>query len=233
MKQSQSYTSSSRSINLPTTLSTQVNLLIIVHFLFFAYYLLSEWRGAADTYWSDGTLNDIVNYNLQSSFELQQLKWQSFTSAFTYQFVHLTVGEFLLSISMLWLFGNVLRQRIGSARTVLLYFAFVVLSALVFAVSHWLFPVFSGPKGVLDGSFSAVLGIMTTTVFFYGKHELKIAPGLSCALWKIFVLAILVGLIFVYKHNIACIIVYVNGIYMGVKAAELLEGQNDEISEPA
>jgi len=208
---------------LPTGSSTNINLLIVVHLLFFALYLFSRWNGLLSQYWSDGTFNDFVNYDLTSAYTIHNIKWQWFTSIFTYQFVHFKVGEFFLSISMLWLFGNILKNKIGSLKTLLLYFAFVTLSAMVFNISHWVFPVFSGSRGIMDGAFGGVLGIMTITVFFYGKHQLHVWGNMNFVLWKIYIIAILLSLIFVYKHNIAYIIVYVSSIYMGIKCAELIK----------
>lgn len=216
-------TKAEKFFELPTGLSTNINLLIIVHLLFFALYLFSGWKGLLGHYWSDGTLNAFVNYDLTAVYNIHNIKWQWFTSIFTYQFVHFTTGEFILSISMLWLFGNMLRNKIGSLKTILLYFAFVALSAIVFNISHWVFPIFSGPRGIMDGAFGGVLGLMTTTIFFYGKHQLYVNRNITFSLWKIYVVAILLSLIFVYKHNIAYIIVYISSIYMGIKCAEFIK----------
>jgi membrane associated rhomboid family serine protease len=214
---------------LPTGLSTNINLLIVVHLLFFALYLFSGWKGLSGQYWSDGTLNGFVNYDLTDAYGLQNIKWQWFTSIFTYQFVHFTAGEFLLSISMLWLFGNMLRNKIGARRTILLYFAFVVLSAIVYNLSHLIFPIFSGRRGMMDGAFGGVLGIMTTTIFFYGKYQLRVNRNITLVLWKIYVVAILLSLIFVCKHNIAYIIVYLSSIYMGIKSAEFIKKSGQQV----
>lgn len=203
-------------------LGNKINLLILIHFAFFALYLFSGPNGFLGKYWSDGTLNHFVNYDVPTAYSFRQVQWQSFTSIFTYQFVHLNAGEFLLSISMLWLFGNMLRNKIGSLKTIVLYFSFVGLSAIVYNLSHILFPIFSGPRGLLDGAFSGVLGIMSTTVFFYGRHQFRLGTHIKCELWMVYVVAILLSLFFVYEHNIAYIIVYVSGIYMGVKVAELI-----------
>ena len=218
--------SATPTVLLPTGLRNHINLLVLIHFLFFAWYLLYGLNGLSGQYLADGTLNYFVNYDVTAAYNLQEFKWQSFTSIFTYQFVHLSVGESLLSMSMLWLFGNLLRLKIGSLKTVLLYFSFVALSAIVYNVSHWVFPIFSGPKGLLDGAFSGVLGIMTTTVFFYGKYQLHIHENITVALWKVYVAAILISLIFVYEHNIAYIIVYVSGIYLGIKSGEFIQKSN-------
>lgn len=219
----QKSTRTEKFFELPTGLSTNINLLIVIHLLFFALYLFSGWKGSSGQYWSDGTLNDFVNYDLTAVYSFQNIKWQWFTSIFTYQFVHFNTGEFLLSISMLWLFGNILRNKIGSRRTILLYFAFVVLSAIVYNLSHWIFPVFSGHKGIMDGAFGSVLGIMTTTVFFYGKYRLRISRNITVVLWQIYVVAILLSLVFVCKQNIAYIIVYASSIFMGIKGAEFIK----------
>jgi len=217
------FATSENTVILPTGLRNHINLLVFVHFLFFAWYLLSGPSGLSSQYLSDGTLNDFVNYDLTAAYSLQEFKWQSFTSIFTYQFVHLNAGEFILSISMLWLFGNLLRLKIGSLKTILLYFSFVALSALIYNLSHWVFPIFSGPRGILDGAFCGVLGIMTTTVFFYGKYQLHFYKNWTIALWKVYVVAILISMVFVYEHNIAYIIVYISGIYLGIKSAEFIQ----------
>lgn len=215
---------------LPTGVGTNINLLIVIHLLFFALYLFSGWKGSSGQYWSDGTLNDFVNYDLTGVYSLQHIKWQWFTSIFTYQFVHFNTGEFLLSISMLWLFGNMLRNKIGSGRIILLYFAFVALSAIVYNLSHWIFPVFSGHKGIMDGAFGSVLGIMTTTVFFYGKHQLRIGRNITLVLWQIYVIAIVLSLVFVCKQNIAYIFVYASSIGMGIKSAEFIKDSMQQTS---
>lgn len=210
-------------VTFPIGLRNNLNLLILVHFAFFAWYLFSGTNGILGQYLSDGTLNQFVNYDVPAAYSFQQLQWQSFTSILTYQFVHLNAGEFLLSISMLWLFGNMLRHKIGSLKTIVLYFTFVALSAIVYNLSHLLFPIFSGPRGLLDGAFSGVLGIMTTSVYFYGKYQIRIGSNFTCALWVVYVFAILLSLLFVYEHNLAYIIVYVSGIYIGIKCAELIQ----------
>jgi membrane associated rhomboid family serine protease len=216
-----------KSLKLPTGLNTNINFLIVIHMLFFALYLFSGHKDLLSQYWSDGTLNTFVNYEIPATYSLQRVNWQWFTSIFTYQFVHFNAGEFLLSITMLWLFGNLLREKIGSHKTILLYFAFVALSAIVYNLSHLLFPIFSGSRGIMDGAFGGVLGIMTTTLFFYGNHQLRLNSNIKLELWKIYVFALLLSLIFVYKHNIAYIIVYVSSIYMGVKSAEYF-GKSDQ-----
>lgn len=230
MTQQQKSAGTGNFLEWPTRLSTNINLLIVVHLLFFALYLFSKWKGLPGQYWLDGTLNDFVNYDITAAYGLGDIRWQWFTSIFTYQFVHFTAGEFLLSISMLWLFGNILRNKIGSGRTILLYFTFVVLSAIVYNLSHWVFPIFSGIRGIMDGAFGGVLGIMTTTVFFYSKHQLRVSRNITFVLWKIYVAAILLSLVFVYKHNIAYIIVYASSIYMGIKGAEFIKNSGQRAS---
>ncbi|MBG6233587.1 membrane associated rhomboid family serine protease [Pedobacter sp. CAN_A7] len=217
-------------ITFPIGLRNNINLLILVHFVFFTWYLISGPNGLIGQYWSNGTFNHFVNYNVPATYSLQHIQWQTFTSIFTYQFVHLNASEFLLSISMLWLFGNLLITKIGSAKTILLYFSFVALSAIVYNLSHLLFPIFSGPRGLLDGAFSGVLGVMTTTVYFYGTYQLRVSDKIKIELWIIYVVAILLSLFFVYEHNLAYIIVYITGIYLGVKVAEVIQRSDKQAS---
>ncbi len=219
------------SFEMPIELKTGINLLIILHLLLFILYSISGWTGLLQQPWADGTVDDFIRYYLAASSLPDGFQSHWLSSIFTYQFVHFSKGELLLSISMLWLFGHILQSKLGQIKTLMLYFMFVILSAIVFNLSHLIFPIFSGPGGIMEGAFGGTLGIMTITVFLYGKYRLHLSKNIHFPLWKIYVAALLLSFIFVYKHNIAYILVYVSSIYIATQYAEKIETVERPIEE--
>ena len=211
-----------------TSLRSQLNILLLLHVLFFAFYYVLVWNGLLSFPWADGTVDDHIRRSLAVSSGAQSWPFRWTTSLFTYQFIHLSAGELLLSISMLWLFGHILKSRIGQWKVIAFYFMLAIVSALVFNFSHLVFPIFSDPGGFMEGAFGGVLGVMTTTVLLYGNHQFRIGRNISFRLWQVYLIALLLSLIFVYKNNMACILVYVFNLYAGMKYARHLTRQAEK-----
>ncbi len=195
----------STSFEFSTGLRSQLNLLILLHILFFV------------------ALDDRIYSSLAVSSRSQDWPFNWTTSLFTYQFVYLNVGELLLSVSMLWLFGHILKKRVGQWKVIIFYFALAFISALVFNLSHLVFPIFSGPGGFMEGAFGGVLGVMTAGVMLYGRHRFQMGKYISFRLWQVYSFALLLSFMMVYKNNVAYVLVYACNIYLGIKYAKLLE----------
>ncbi len=208
------------SFRVSISLRSRINFLILAHLLLFVLYLAGSQSGLPDQSWLNSTLDDFIKYRLTVSSNLEDIAAQWGVGIFTYQFIHFSGGELLLSVSMLWLFGHILQSKIGTWRVILLYFGFSLLSALLFYASHLVFPIFSGPNTIMYGAFGGVLGVMSTTVFLYGKHRLQLNRRLSPALWQIFAAGLLLSFVLVYENNMAYIIVYIGSIYAGCRYAQ-------------
>jgi membrane associated rhomboid family serine protease len=220
------YSSAKKYFELPAFLKDKLNLLIVIHLLTFAVYIIVKLDGWLDQPVNGETVKEFIRHFFALSSRAQDFLSQWSISIFTYQFIHLNWGELLLSISMLWLFGHILQNKLAQSRIILYYFILVTISAIVFNLSHLIFPIYSGPGGRMEGAFGGVLGIMTTTVFFYGKIKFHIFRNLYLQLWQIYALAILLSLEVVYKNNIAYILVYICSIYIGIRyAIALSEGR--------
>jgi len=185
-------------------LKSKINLLILVHILLYVLF----------TGFGQDTTGNLASWLAISSADMQARGW---ANVFTYHFIHLSKAEFLLSMSMLWLFGNMLQEKLGQRKVILLYFLSVTLSGVVFMLSHLIFPVFSGNHGMLDGSFSGVLTIMTIAVLLYKSHKLRIGRKILLPVWQIYLLVLLISFAMVYKHNMAYILIYACSIYIGFK----------------
>lgn len=208
-------------------LRSLLNLLILLHILFFAVYCIIDWNGLLALPWSDGTIDDQIHKSLAVSSRAQDWPFNWTTSIFTYQFVHFSTGELLLSISMLWLFGHMLKKRVGQWKVIVFYFALACMSALVFNLSHLVFPIFSGPGGFMEGAFGGVLGVMTAGVMLYGGHRFQFGRHISFYLWQVYSIALLFSFMTVYKNNIAYVLVYACSMYVGIKYARRLEAKKE------
>ena len=212
-------------VKVPAGWKSRINQLIAFHFLVFLIYLVSGRTGLLESPLAGGTVSEFIRHSLDLSSRSQDLRAHWWSSIFTYQFVHFRAGELILSMSMLWLFGHILAGTLGMRRVIRLYFISVTVSAIVFILSHLIFPVFSGPNGVMEGAFGGVLGLMTVTVFLYGRHRLHIGHKLQVPLRTVYLAALFLSLILVYKHNIAYILVYVSAIYAGFRYAEIIKSE--------
>lgn len=202
---------------LPVGLKDNINLLIFVHLAAFACFLILGGTSLIGHGFANQAIHDQVRDFLALSSRVQDIPHHWLMGLVTYQFIHFRLGELLLSVSMLWLFGHILQHRIGQYKVILYYFALVVISAIVFNLAHVIFPIFAQPGGILDGAFGGVLGVMTTTVYLYGRLRFRFGKSFQVQLWQIYVAALLLSLVLVCKDNIAYILVYASGIYIGIR----------------
>lgn len=216
-------THSQQHMQLSVGLKNKINILILAHLVTFALYNILGWIGSLNLPFGEETIDHFIKYMLALSSRAQDLHISWSTGIVTYQFIHFNIGEVILSLSMLWLFGHILQNRIGQSKVVILYFIFVTISAVIFNISHVIFPIYSGPSEIMDGAFGGVLGIMTTTVFLYGKSRIEISKGRHLQLWHVYVAAVLLSFLWVYKNNMAHILVYICNMYVGARYASVLK----------
>ncbi|HRE52365.1 MAG TPA: rhomboid family intramembrane serine protease [Flavitalea sp.] len=214
-------------------LKSRLNLLILLHTLFFAAYYIIDSNGMLASPLAGGTVGDHLRNTLAVSSRPQAWPFNWTTSVFTYQFVHLDAGELLLSVAMLWLFGHLLKKRAGEKKVVLFYFILSIMSALVFNFSHLVFPIFSGPGGFMEGAFGGALGVMTAGVMLCGNRQFRIGKHIRVNLWQVYFVALLISFMTVYKNNMAYVLVYAFNIYMGIKYARILENRETNLSRDA
>lgn len=205
---------------------SKINFLIIAHLLVFILHAIIKHRGFADSFLTGGTIDDFIKSHFTVSANTNDIISYWGSGILTYQFIHFNNIEFFLSISMLWLFGHILQNKLGQFRVVLLYFGFSILSVLIFYLAHQIFPIFAGSKGIMQGAFGGVLGIMSTTVFLYGKYRLQLNKHFSIQLWKLFLIVLVLGLTLLYENNIAYLLVYGCSIYAGKKCADVIQEKN-------
>lgn len=212
-----------RYFELPVIPKDKINVLVFIHVLAFGVYMALWYGGLFPQFMDQDTLHYYTRDILAVSSRAQDLIFSWTTSLFTYQFIHRNAGELVLSVMMLWLFGHILQKKIGQLRVVAFYFILVILSAIVFNVSHLIFPIFSGPGGIMEGAFGGVLGVMTTAVYFYGRARLRVGKKLRFSVWQIYFAAILLSLVCVYKNNIAYILVYISSVWIGFRYARYID----------
>lgn len=217
-----------QSFRLPLGPQDNINLLILIHLLAFGLFIAFGGTSVIGHGFANEGLHDRARDFLALSARVQDIPHHWLMSLFTYQFIHFRLGEVLLSVSMLWIFGHILTRRIGQYRVIVYYFALVVLSAIVFNIAHILFPVFADPSGILDGAFGGVLGIMTTAVVLYGRLRFSFGGSIRFQLWQLYAAAVLLSLIVVCKDNMAYLLVYAFGIYAGVAYGRRLQRSGDE-----
>jgi len=205
-----------KSFRLPVGLQDNINLLILIHLLAVGLFVAFGGTSLIGHGFANEALHDRARDFLALSARVQDIPHHWLTSLFTYQFIHFRLGEVLLSVSMLWIFGHILTRRIGQYRVIVYYFTLVVFSAIVFNIAHILFPIFADPSGILDGAFGGVLGIMTTAVVLYGRLVFSFGRSLRFQLWQLYAAALLASLAVVCKDNMAYLLVYAFGIYCGV-----------------
>lgn len=190
-----------RTFSLNKKLHSGINLLILLHLAVFLSSYFAEngsWSFLALT---AGSANIASNW------------W---TGMFSYQFAHSSAGELLLSMSMLWLFGQLLAQRFGERKVIFFYFISVTFCALLFLLAHWLFPVFSGTAGMLDGAFGGVLVIMTLATFVLNAQRIRFGKW-TLSVFQVYLAMLAISLFFVYRHNLASLLMYAGSIYAGVQ----------------
>lgn len=208
-----------RSISVPVALKSEINLLVFVHLLFFLLYSAMSWTGLLEQPLAGGTITEFIRTNLGLSYRMEEMRPHWWISIFTFQFVHSNFLELMLSMGLLWLFGHILKEKIGERKVVLLYFACTILSGIVFVLSHFVFRIFSAGTGMMEGAFSGTLGVMTATVIFNRSLRLRIQGKRFIPLWHIFAFGIAIFLIFFYQHNMAFILVFACSLYVGSRYA--------------
>jgi len=194
---------------------SEINVLILVHFAFFVIYALTRWLGWLDIPLNDGTIGDFVNYffALPGDAKTTHAGWLS--GILIHQFVHVSLFEFVISMSALWFFGHILKTLIGERKVIILYLATIVISAVAFILSHYVFKIFSGHGTIMEGAFAGALGVMTTTVAFFKSHQIRVFGRIFFQLWQIYAVVLLISLTLLFKPSIAYAIVYLSSIWIG------------------
>ncbi|GEP98260.1 rhomboid family intramembrane serine protease [Chitinophaga cymbidii] len=228
MKVKHSYTgelqASDTLFHFSVSLKDKLNLLILAHLILYFTYLVLGWVGTLEAPFGEGKVDDIFRHFLALSANANDALSNWSASLFTYQFMHFNFAELLISMSALWFFGHILKSRVGVTKVVVLYFIFAVISAVIFNIAHIIFPVFAGPGEIMDGAFGGVLGVMTIATSLYSKVRFRLNDRIQPALWQIYAVVVLLSLFLVCKNNIAYILVYAAGIYLGARYASGLKG---------
>lgn len=202
---------------LPARFNTGINMLILANILVFMTYTILHLTGFY-------AIDEWLHHRLILSSALHE--WApNVWSILTCQFVHINTAELLISMSMLWLFGNILQQRIGIKRILLLYLLCSVAAAVTFLLSHTVFPVFSGYHGMFEGSFGAVAGVMTATITLFPRHRIKVGTQYKIPLLYIYAGMVCIGMLFICKHNMAYVLAYIACLYTGFKYGEHIKKQ--------
>jgi membrane associated rhomboid family serine protease len=209
----------SRSVAIPAGLKSEINLLVFVHLLFFLLYAVIDRTGLFEQSLADGTVSDFIGTRLALSHRIEDMQSYWWAGIFTYQFVHSDFLELILSVGLLWLFGHILKTKIGERKVILLYVTCVTFAAIAFFLSHFVFRIFSADTGIMEGAFCGTLGIMTACVIYSGTSQLHLYGGKSVALWKVFVFGTAFYLISFYQHNMAYILMLICSSYTGYRYA--------------
>lgn len=206
------------SVTIRAGLTSELNLLVFAHLIFFLLYITAESVGLLEYPLSQGSLADFIRANLGLSYRIGELQSNWWISIFTFQFVHSDVLEFLLSMGILWFFGHILKHHIGERKVIVLYFACTALAGIVFLTSRLAFKIFSAGAGMMEGAFSGSLGVMTAAAILAGSYHLQLGSRLV-SVWKLS--AVLGGLYLLsfYQHNMAYILVVVFSLYAGYRYA--------------
>lgn len=212
-------------VEAPLGRGSKINTLIWIHIAFFALYAIPWMFGWLHLPVGDGTIADFID-RFVALPEPGMAAWPG--GIITHQFVHFNPVELLLSIFALWFFGHLLSELVGEQKVIILYFATVLVSALVFVLSHYVFRVFSGHGAIMDGAFAGVLGVMTTTVILFRSHSIRVLGKTFVPLWQIYAAVIVVALALLFKPSIAYIFVYICSISFGIHyALRMLERVGD------
>ncbi|HEY8402830.1 MAG TPA: rhomboid family intramembrane serine protease [Cytophagaceae bacterium] len=217
------YDDSKYYVNAPFNLSSEINRLILAHLILYIIYLLIKYLVFTGYTISGQSIAYLVEHSLSLSSKPEVLpKAVSWISLFSFQFIHFNAGELLLSMFLFWLFGHILSMELGERKVILLYFIFTILSGVVFLLSHQLFQILSGPRGIMEGAITGVLAIMTITVTLNSSHHLYIGKDQRISLWHVYLCACLLAFMLVYKHNISFIITYLFSIFGGLHYGNMI-----------
>lgn len=196
-----------------------INVLVLIHTFFFLVFTVIQWAGWLDAPLSDGTIRDFVKefFVFSRDSKYGPIDWMS--AIVVYQFVHVSVVEFLLSMSVLWIFGHILRVLVGEGKVIVLYLVAVIFSGISFVLSHYIFEIFSGHSTIMEGAFAGALGVMTATVVIFRSYHVRFFGTISLALWQIYAAVLLISVALLFKPSMACILAYLSSIWLGCRYA--------------
>ncbi len=199
-----------------------INVLILVHSVFFLVLTAIQWIGWLDASVGEGTVRDFVNDLLVLSGHSKYAPVDWVSAILVHQFVHFSVPEFLLSMGALWIFGHILRALVGEGRVLALYLAAVIFSAIAFVLSHYIFQIFSGHGTIMEGAFTGALGIMTATVVLFRSYQVRLFGVMHIALWQIYGAILLISIALLFKPSMAYILAYLSSVWLGCRYAVIL-----------
>lgn len=208
-------TEPAKRVQIPVRWNSEVNILIYIHLFFLLCYLIASHTALIG---DELYLPEFIRHSIAlPGASKESTHW--FGNLFTYQFVHSSLVEFILSMSILWFFGHLLAAILGQRRVILLYLVSVVLSALAFLGSHIIFAIFSGNGMIMDGAFPGTLSIMTAAVAFMRDYRLQISKTFAPSFLTIYCIILAISLPFIFKPSMAYIFIYISGIIIGFRYA--------------
>ena len=96
----------------------------------------------------------------------------------TYQFLHADFWHLFFNMYGVWLFGKMVEQRLGKAKTLMLYFFSGVLGGLFFVLANW------HSKAACVGASGALFGLMVAAaIAFPQTRMLLLIPPIPIKLW--------------------------------------------------
>lgn len=212
-----STTQEGQDIDVPAGAKSEINLLILLHTVFFILYSVIRWMEFPEASTTGATISDFIQTNLVISMKTDDLSFSFWGSIFTYQFIHTNFLAFVFNMAMLWIFGHILKKQIGERDVVLLYMVCAILSAIVFVLSHFVFNVFSGSV-TMEGPLGGVLGVMAATVVYYKSSNLYVLQK-PIPFWKVYVGLMACCFLLFYQNSIAYILVFICSTYAGGRYA--------------
>ena len=100
-------------------------------------------------------------------------------SLVTYQFAHANLFHLLSNALMLWFAGRIFREFLGDQRMLSTYLLGGVAGGVVFILTYYLFPRFSGMEGILIGASASVMAVLAgaaTIVPHYTVYIILLGP---------------------------------------------------------
>lgn len=201
-----------------------INLMIMAHILIFVVYTAATSTGLFEVQVGELTIGDYVQrYLTLTGGEDQTLAgWVSGIAA--YQFIHINPWELLVSMSTLWFFGHMLRSRLDEQKVLSLYLVTILVAAIAFVLSYYVFQVFTGRSTVMAGAFSGALGVATAATFLNRTHSIRVGRRMI-PLWRIYVWGVLLPTALILKPSIAYVIVYIISIWVGGRYGQLMSNK--------
>lgn len=205
-----------RSLLMPVDFKNSLNIVLTIQAFIFIVCALISSSLLSNFYNTNSFVSFIQDYLvLAPDFKAHGFIWLS--GLFTYPLIHFSFKEIVFNMFLLWFFGHILSNKLGTKRVLFLYLFCVALAALTFILSHIFFPVFSG-YATLNGGYVGVLGIMTTCVMLNSNLELSII-GYQLSLRQVYVFMLALLLLLFYQNNIAFILSCLASIYAGYRYA--------------